>query len=321
MKLPCAVTRDLLPLYAENMVEQETRILIEEHLEECADCRAKLSEMNAPSEEPVDTAKPLQNLKKQIRIKRFFAAALAALCVFVCVYTYFYRTTRMDYLPWQSDLIQSVECKTINPDQYFSNDALTADSEAAVPAQTDSTASDEQSVDALVLQVSGFVNGIKEEYVVEDNGTKTVLIQMFGTNSNSGHQITSCYEYTIYPAPDRLIYGFAEPQELLWGDPLDGGVEVLPRLALAYYLMIAAGLTGLLGLLWFIFRRWNYSWVIRQLFFAPLSYILSHILLKGLKTASFFMQEEFFSILLAALAIYALFTIAWQMFLTRRKEA
>ena len=32
MKLPCAVTRDLLPLYAENMVEQETKVLIEEHL-------------------------------------------------------------------------------------------------------------------------------------------------------------------------------------------------------------------------------------------------------------------------------------------------
>ena len=46
MKLPCAVTRDLLPLYAENMVEQETKVLIEEHLNECDDCKKKLSEMN-----------------------------------------------------------------------------------------------------------------------------------------------------------------------------------------------------------------------------------------------------------------------------------
>ena len=30
MKLPCAVTRDLLPLYAEELVEQETQALIEE---------------------------------------------------------------------------------------------------------------------------------------------------------------------------------------------------------------------------------------------------------------------------------------------------
>ena len=320
MKLPCAVTRDLLPLYAENMVEQETKVLIEEHLDECADCRGKLSEMNTPSEEPVDTAKPLQNLKKQIRIKRFLAAALAALCVFVCVYTYFFRTTRKDYLPWQDSLIQSVAIKTVNPDDYFSDAAPATDSEAAVPAQTDTTTSDERSVEALVLKVSNYVNGIQQEAVVEDNGTTSVLIQMFGTVPRSEHQITSYNEYTIYPAPDRLIYGYAQPQKLLWGDPLAGGVEVLPRLALAYYLMIAAGLTGLLGLLWFIFRKWNYSWVLRQLFFAPLSYVLSHVLLKGLKTTTFFMQEEFFNILLVAFAIYALLSIAWQVFLQHRNE-
>ena len=90
MKLPCAVTRDLLPLYAENMVEQETKVLIEEHLNECDDCKKKLSEMNVPAENPIDTAKPLQNLKKQLRKKRLYAAALAALIVFVGVYTYFF---------------------------------------------------------------------------------------------------------------------------------------------------------------------------------------------------------------------------------------
>ena len=43
MKLPCAVTRDLLPLYAEELVEQETQALIEEHLTGCSACRAKLA--------------------------------------------------------------------------------------------------------------------------------------------------------------------------------------------------------------------------------------------------------------------------------------
>ena len=78
MKLPCAVTRDLLPLYVENMVEQETKVLVKEHLDECDACREKLSEMSVSSENPIDTARPLQNLKKQIQIKRLYAAALAA---------------------------------------------------------------------------------------------------------------------------------------------------------------------------------------------------------------------------------------------------
>ena len=96
---------------------------------------------------------------------------------------------------------------------------------------------------------------------------------------------------------------------------MDGGVEVLPRLALAYYLMIAAGLTVLTGLVWFFFRKWNYSWVLRQLFFAPVSYILSHLLLKGTKATSFLMEQEFLSILLVALVIYALLSVAWQIYL------
>ena len=35
MKLPCAVVRDLLPLYAENLTEDETKKLVDEHLESC----------------------------------------------------------------------------------------------------------------------------------------------------------------------------------------------------------------------------------------------------------------------------------------------
>ena len=121
--------------------------------------------------------------------------------------------------------------------------------------------------------------------------------------------------------PDRLIYGFEQRQVLLWRTPLNGGTEVLPRLALGYYLLIAAALAGLLGLLWAIFRRWDYSWILRQLFFAPVSYVLSHILLKGTKTTSYFMEHDLLSMILVALAVYALLSVTWQVFLNRRKEA
>ena len=88
MKLPCAVTRDLLPLYAENMVEPETKNLIEQHLTICADCQKKLSEIETPAEPGVETAKPLQTIKKEIRKRRWYAAIIAALCVFIGVPTF-----------------------------------------------------------------------------------------------------------------------------------------------------------------------------------------------------------------------------------------
>ena len=320
MKLPCAVTRDLLPLYAENMVEQETKALIEEHLNECADCRKKLSAMNAPPEKPVDTVRPLQNLKKQIRKKRLYAAALAALIVFVGVFTYFFRTTAIQLIPWQDGLIEVVGVKADHSEDNV-NERDTETGESVVHSPTIAPYTAKPTDEGLVLNVNSIVNGFEEHIVVDDDGTHTLFIQALNTNQHSDHLAQSYYESTIFPVPDRLIYGLEQPQTLLWGTPMKGGVEILPRLALAYYLMIALVAAGICGLIWGILRNWTYSWVLRQLFFAPISYILSHLLLKGMKTTSFFMERDLLSILLVALAVYTLITIAWQMLLMRRKEA
>ena len=321
MKLPCAVTRDLLPLYAENMVEQETKVLIEEHLNECDECMKKLSEMNAPAENHIDTVKPLRNLKKQIQKKRIYAAALAALIVFVGVYTHFFRTTAIQLIPWQDGLIEVVGVKTYQPEDIVVEERDTETSESVNPFPTTAPYPAKHTDEGLVLNVNSIVNGFEEHIVVDDDGTHTLFIQALSTNQHSYNLAQSYYESTIFPVPDRLIYGLEQPQTLLWGTPTQGDVEILPRLALTYYLLIAFVTAGVCGLIWVFLRKRKYSWILRQLFFAPISYILSHLLLKGMKTTSFFMERDFLSILLVALAVYCLVTIAWQMFLERRKEA
>ena len=95
---------------------------------------------------------------------------------------------------------------------------------------------------------------------------------------------------------------------------------MLPRLALAYYLLIAAALAAVSGLLWFIFRGKKAGIIMRQIFFAPAAYIAAHLLLKGTATTSYFMGRELFFILMIAIALYFLFTLAWQVWLQRRKE-
>jgi hypothetical protein len=316
MKLPCAVTRDLLPLYTENMVEQETRVLVEEHLDECADCRAKFSEMNVPAENPVDTVKPLQNLKKQIRIKRLRAVLIASLCVFIALFTVFFRADSPVLLPWTEGLIQVKGVETVTPEQRIGR------TYQMLPGETTANYTPQSYTgEALILGTDSSITGIMSDTAVEDDGTTTVFLQATGRDSRSMNLGTAEGELVFCPVPDRVIYGYGEPQQLLWGEPMNGGAQVLPRLALGYYLLIALPAAGGFGLLWFLFRKRSCSRILRQLFFAPVSYILSHLLLKGMKTTSFFMDRDLLSILLVALAIYALLTIAWQMFLTRRKEA
>lgn len=42
MKNECSIIRDILPLYVENMVSEDTSEFVKEHLESCPACRAEL---------------------------------------------------------------------------------------------------------------------------------------------------------------------------------------------------------------------------------------------------------------------------------------
>ena len=124
---------------------------------------------------------------------------------------------------------------------------------------------------------------------------------------------------TLYPVPDRLLYSVGSQQQLLWGEPMNGGVEVLPRLALAFYIYVAAGLALSSGVVWVFLRNRDISWIPRQVFFAPVSYLIAHLLIKGTGTQTFFMERDFISILFISVALYVLLSLAWQICLERKK--
>lgn len=115
----------------------------------------------------------------------------------------------------------------------------------------------------------------------------------------------------LYPVSDWLIYGYATPQQVLYGEEADLGVQVLPRLALTYYCLIAAVLALGLGALWLSLRRKPCAALMRQLFFAPFAWLAAQLLLKGLDAASFQLEWELGWLLLLALVIYSLLTLAW----------
>ena len=85
-----------------------------------------------------------------------------------------------------------------------------------------------------------------------------------------------------------------------------------------YYGWLAAVLAVLLGLLWYIFRKRNISPVLRQLFFAPVSYLAAHMLIKGIHATSFFPERDLLSIALISLAIYIMLSLGWQLWVKHR---
>ena len=305
MKLPCAVVRDLLPLYAENLTEDETKKLVDEHLESCEECRQRLAEIDTKIVAPVDSSKPLMALKKEIRKRRWFSAIFAAMLVFIVVFTYFYHENKMEPVPWQNGLVEVEGIETRPYSEVF---------EGEVPSDPS-----ESIVDVLVLKYDSIINGIQESMFKDDDGTVTELLQGW-SSQHRGNSLTKDYnEMTLYPVPDRLLYSIGSQQQLLWGEPMNGGVEVLPRLALAFYIVVAAGLALISGAVWLFLRNRDISWIPRQVFFAPVSYLIAHFLIKGTGTQTFFMERDFISILFISIALYVLFSLVWQIWLERKK--
>ena len=101
-KIPCAVIKDLLPSYAEDLTSPETSELVREHLQECSDCKAAYEAMHeeipteaeensgAAADSPeIDYLKKVRNTGR----KKIIAAVLAVLllaggAVFAKVYLY-----------------------------------------------------------------------------------------------------------------------------------------------------------------------------------------------------------------------------------------
>lgn len=305
MKLPCAVVRDLLPLYAENLTEDETKKLVDEHLESCEECRQRLAEIDTKIVAPVDSSKPLMALKKEIQKRRWFSAIVAAMLVFIVVFTYFYHENKMELVPWQDGLVEVEGIETRPYSEIF---------EGQVPSDPS-----ESTVDVLVIKYDGIINGIQESLFNDDDGTVTERLQGW-SSQHRGNSLTKEYnEMTLYPVPDCLLYSVGSQQQLLWGEPMNGGVEGLPRLALAFYIFVAAGLALISGVVWLFLRNRDISWIPRQVFFAPVSYLMAHFLIKGTGTQTFFMERDFISILLISVALYVLFSLVWQIWLERKK--
>lgn len=84
MKLSCDIIRDILPLYAENMVSNATREAVEEHISDCANCSKELEALKQNQKLPVEAdVKSLKRVGDAIRRRRI----LSVMAVFLLIAT------------------------------------------------------------------------------------------------------------------------------------------------------------------------------------------------------------------------------------------
>ena len=311
MNIDCGIVRDLLPLYAEDICGEETKLAVEKHLKECGDCRARLEDMKASDSTAPVSALPLKAVSKKIKKNQFRLIALAVCAVMFAVAVFAGRSSanvsdgRLPYDPsWKPGAVLSP----------YSDDlpiSVSEDGDGAIVLEYDNTLE--------IPAIYGYWEGTRYVYYIYFqmvDGETSIQSKQDYPNRNyltdHGERPASVYYVNPGNQPATRLYGPPKPDE--------GTIILLPRLALNYYLMIMVAAFLLSGSLAFILRQHaKVRQIMLYISFFTLSYIISHLLIKGVVGANWLLTRDLLFILLASGFAFAAMAFS-EIYIRERRE-
>lgn len=266
----CELIRDILPLVAEDMASAETKAFVQKHIAFCPECAAELSRMRKEAgQTDCMPDVPLRAVRKEMRKRRFLLVALTALIALCIVLPIVSLMTRPMYKPFDKDTVY-VSAKEPGGRAYV------------------------DSVLMLDVQNAGW-------YWAEDPDGEEAALYVYSYDTLYDTTIGKKAMITMGSWPDtppvtRVYYQQNNGQEnvLVWG-PETGERQIsLPRLALGYYLLLAAAAALALMVAWLFARRRfpRTGRVLAKLFCAPVCYVAAHISILQLDTITYSMQRD-----------------------------
>ena len=335
MNKDCSIVQDLLPLYEEDMLREETKEFVDGHLVQCAACRAELDALKADVKPAPVSAQPLRDLKRQLRRKKLTAVLLAVALALTLATAGFAYLTAPQYLP------------------YDETEWTVARADGAVTAEG---LADLSGVESISVNLLTPVSGTEVTSTQEPDSGKTVyFITAWRTpldtwrgafdkigNAPNAHSANDRTQreadalqgalgkvesartlFTLDTANCAAVYyspNNGQDDVLLCGSR-DSGIISLPRLALGYYVLLSLALLIPLSIAFFLCRRKKAGKALGHLALIPACYLTGHLLVKGFVTTSYQMQRDFSLIVLTAALLYAAALLAGTLLRQRRDAA
>lgn len=286
MKITCNIIRDVLPLYIENIASNDSCAMLEEHMDQCEECRNCLDEMTAFSKLPVDMdTSPLLKIKSTLRKRKIQTVIFSMMLTVVIGVITIAFLTAPEYIPF------SKESVSINE---MDNGSVLAIFEDTVSGYDISRYPTEDNT-GYVYHITTW-DSIWNRNINKSRINNTIL------NPNN-ENVAAVYYYLTDGSEDMLIYG----EDVNPG----GGIITLPRLFLSYYSLIAMSLTVICGLIMALFR--SNKRVINltmKVLLLPVSYLLGQLIIRGFSTSSYTATRDFYAILLIGFPLYIAFLAA-----------
>ena len=339
MNKDCSIVQDLLPLYEEDMLREETKEFVDGHLAQCAACRAELAALKTEDVTPASvSAQPLRDLKRQLQRKKLTAVLLAVALALTLATAGFAYLTAPQYLPYSET------------EWAISRSPSALADGSAADGLSDLSGAESISVSLLVP-----VSGAEVTNTQDPNSGKTIyFITAWRTpldtwrgafdkiggapNTHSANDRTQREAdalqgvlakaesartlFTLDAANCAAVcYSQNNGQDdvLLCGS-MNGGIVSLPRLALGYYVLLSLAFLIPLSIAFFLCRRKKTGKALGYLALIPASYLAGHLLVKGFTTTSYQMQRDFSLIILAAALIYAAVMLAINLWRQKREK-
>lgn len=300
MRNDCAIVRDLLPLYVENMVHEDTADFVKEHLLACTECSKEAELLKIPVVEEVKPeAAPLKKLKKKLLRNRIQTVLLTVLLVSTLVMAVFSYLTAPQYFPYTADLLTVRENGDGSVTVQFAEKVTGYSLYEISSPDTNST---DYHIEAWtttwdkLFQKRGTANAI-----VGAQTSQPFMLYYIQNDSRNGQT-----------AEDILLYGRCTRPA--------GGVMSLPGLSLWYLLLLSAMLFISLFLIWLTFKRMQKGkpWM-EKLLLLPLSYAIGHCCVLGFQTTSYSEQRDFSLIVVVGTLIYCAALLAIDIYRTKKE--
>lgn len=279
MRNECNIVRDLLPLYAEKMVSEDSAEFVEEHLKGCEKCSAELEQLRRPDEMKINvSAEPIKKIKKKMAANKIKTVAFTAIIVLIAAVCIFSILGTPQYFPYSEELITLTE---------NANGSVLVEFSPEVTDYRCYTTAYEPESEKMVYNIEAWTNLLDKDrrnalsFTLDSPDNDPMIIYYVQNNG----QEDICIKGEEYVA--------------------DMGVVTLPRLALGYYVIIAAMLFVPLFVLWLVLRKKGRAGrVLEKLMLIPASYIIGHTAVAGLSSASYSFARNFAFIVLVSLLIY-----------------
>lgn len=304
MKNECSIVCDLLPLYAEDMVSEDTAEFVKEHLGNCPTCRAELEKLRKPVQPvaaqhvPDIDAEPLKRLKKALLMEKVQAILCTAAVLLALMLSGLSFLTAPEYFAYSQELVTVTEGANGEATISFSSEITN------YKLQRIADPADKQTVYHLEVWTCAW------DRMFSKPGAQDVTVK-----PENGHELLIYFTQFINQSSSNsavCIYGEIEPDS--------GGWMALPGLSMGYWLAINIVLLVILGVIWLNLRKKEKPRrLVERLILIPIAYMLGHLCVQGFHTLSYSEWRDAQMILAIGILFYCAMLLALSIFYSRKE--